>query len=161
MIYCSQLKSRSLCAFNKLVLRNREVNCLFYAMFLIRINPFTYHNIDTLNLGRVRRSGFYFGTSLSRFLSSETIKQANMANLLLSNKHLDLLKPNEPVLRMNKETVNVGRITPRYFISVALGLSRFVRSGKDQHANKANPLLANTRLLKMNESFLRMDAGVF
>ena len=70
-------------------------------------------------------------------------------------------KPNEPVLRMNKETVNVGRITPRYFISVALGLSRFVRSGKDQHANKVNPLLANTRLLKMNESFLRMDAGVF
>ena len=55
-------------------------------------------------------------------------------------------------------TVNVGRIKPRsVYISVALALSRFVRSGKDQQANMANPLLANTRPLDMNEPFLRMD----
>ena len=126
-------------------------------MFLVRITPFTYHNIDSLNLGLVRRSGFYFGTSLSRFLSSEMIKQANIANTLLSNKHLDLLKTNEPLLRMDKETVNVGRIKPRSDLYFAPGLSRFVRSGKDQQANKANPLLANTRLLEMNEPFLRMN----
>ena len=57
---------------------------------------------------------------------------------------------------MDKETVNVGRIKPRY-LYFALGLSRFVRSGKDQQANMTNPLLTNTRLLEMNEPFLRMD----
>ena len=79
-----------------------------------------------------------------------------MANPLLSNKNL--LKTNEPRLRlrMDKETVNVGRIKPHY-IYFALGLSRFLRSGKDQQANMANRLLANTRLLEMNEPFLRKD----
>lgn len=119
-----------------------------------RITPFTYHNIGTVNLGRIKRSGLYFGSSLSRFLPSEMNKQANMANPLLSNKHL--LKTNEPLLRMDKETVNVGRIKPRY-LYFALGLSRFVRSGKDQQANMTNPLLTNTRLLEMNDPFLRMD----
>ena len=123
-------------------------------MFLTRITPFTYHNIDTVNLGRIKCSSFYFGSSLSCYLPSEMSKQANMANPLLSNKHL--LKMNEPLLRMYTETVNVGWIKPRdlYF---SLGLSCFVRSGKDQQANMANPLLANTCLLEMNEPFLRMD----
>ena len=94
-----------------LVLRNRHVNCPFYAMFLF---PFTYHNIDTVNLGRIKRTGLYFGTSLSRFLPSEMIKQANMAKPLLSNKHLDLLKTDELLLRMDKETVDDGRIKLRY-----------------------------------------------
>ena len=52
---------------------------------------------------------------------------------------------------MDKETVK-----PHYFY-FALGLSRFVRSGKDQQTNMATPLLANTRLLEMNEPFLRKD----
>lgn len=110
-----------------LVLRNRYVNCPFYAMFLF---PFTYHNFDTVNLGRIKRSGLYFETSLSRFLPCEMIKQANLTNPLLSNKHLDLLKTDELLLRMDKETVDVGRINPGISISVALGLSLFVRSGK-------------------------------
>ena len=80
-------------------------------MFLF---PFTYHNIDTVNLSRIKRTGLYFGTSLSRFLPSEMIKQANMAKPLLSNKHLDLLKTDELLLRMDKETVDDGRIKPRY-----------------------------------------------
>ena len=57
---------------------------------------------------------------------------------------------------MDKETVNVGQIKPRYLYFV-LGISRFVRSGKDQQANMANMLLANTCLLEMNEPFLRMN----
>ena len=96
-------------------------------MLLIRITPFTYHNIDTVNLRRIKRSGLYFGSSLSRFLPSETNKLATMANSLLSNKHLP--KTNEPLLRMDKETMHVGRIKP-CFLSFALGLSRFVRSGR-------------------------------
>ena len=78
---------------------------------------------------------------------------------LLSKKNLGLLKTDEFLLRMDKETVNVGRIKPRYLYcsTVALGLSRFVRSGKDQQANKALPLLASRRLLEMNEPFQRMD----
>ena len=49
-------------------------NCPFYAMFLIRITPFTYHNIDTVNLRRIRRSGLYFGSSL---VVSYEVKQTN------------------------------------------------------------------------------------
>ena len=54
-----------------------------------------------------------------------------------------------------QETVIVGRIKPR-FLYFPLGLIRFVRGGKDQRANMANPLLANTRLPEMNEPFLTM-----
>ena len=52
--------------------------------------------------------------------------------------------------------MNVGRKKPPY-IYFALGLNRFVRSGKDQQAIMANPLLASTRHLEMNEPFLRID----
>ena len=108
-------------------------------------------NADTLTEtgNRARKVS---GTQGSRFLPSEMNKQANMVNSLLSNKRL--LKTNEPLLRMVKETVNVGRIKPRY-LYFALDLSRFVRSGKEQQANMANPLLACP--LEMNEPFLRMD----
>ena len=123
-------------------------------MFLIRVTPFIYYNIDTVNIRRIKWSGLYFGSSLSRFLPSETNKLATMANSLLSNKCL--LKTNQPLLRMDKETMNVGRIKP-CFLSFALGLSRFLRSRKDQQASIANPSLANTRLLEVNEPFLRMD----
>ena len=105
-----------------LVLRNRHVNCPFYAMFLF---PFTYHNIDTVNLGRIKRTGLYFGTSLSRFLPSEMIKQANMAKPFLSNKHLDLRKTDELLLRMDKETVDVGRIKSRYLYSSCIRFKSF------------------------------------
>ena len=78
-------------------------------MFLIRITPFTYHNIDTINQSSLNKTeGFVFWIKFSRFLPSETKKLATMANSLLSNKHL--LKMNEPLLRMDKGTMNVGRI---------------------------------------------------
>ena len=82
-------------------------------MFLIRITPFTYNNIDTVNLRQIKQSSLYFGSSLSCFLPSETNKLATMANSL----------------RMDKETMNVGRIQP-CSLSFALVLSRFIRSGR-------------------------------
>ena len=49
-----------------------------------------------------------------------------MTNSLLSNKHL--LKTKEPLLRIDKKTMNVGRVKKPCFLSFALGLSHFIRT---------------------------------